>query len=111
MWNRSKKMLAALKEDIHEHIERETQENLNRGMRADEARYAAIRKFGNVTRVSGRYAGGLDHALVRSAGSRYSLWRAPSDPEQSIRAGGHRHARGRHRREHRDFQRCACRSF
>ncbi|MGC2719469.1 MAG: ABC transporter permease [Candidatus Acidiferrales bacterium] len=52
MWNRSKKMLAALKEDIHEHIERETQENLNRGMRADEARYAAIRKFGNVTRVS-----------------------------------------------------------
>jgi predicted permease len=37
--------------EIREHLERETQDNIERGMSADEARYAALRKFGNVTRV------------------------------------------------------------
>ena len=48
---RSKRMLEELDEDIREHIERETQDNIERGMTAAEARYAAMRKFGNVTRV------------------------------------------------------------
>ena len=48
---RSKRMLEELDEDIREHIERETQDNIERGMTAEEARYAAMRKFGNVTRV------------------------------------------------------------
>ena len=48
---RSKRMLDELDADIREHIERETQENIERGMTPEEARYAAVRKFGNVTRV------------------------------------------------------------
>ena len=37
--------------NIREHMERETQDNIERGMTPEEARYAAVRKFGNVTRV------------------------------------------------------------
>jgi predicted permease len=44
-------MLESLDEDIRDHIARETQDNLERGMAPEEARYAAVRKFGNVTRV------------------------------------------------------------
>ena len=46
-----KRMLEGLDEDIRDHIERETQDNIEGGMAAQEARYAAVRKFGNVTRV------------------------------------------------------------
>jgi predicted permease len=48
---RSKRMLNDLDQDIRDHIQRETQDNIERGMPPDEARYAALRKFGNVTRV------------------------------------------------------------
>lgn len=48
---RRKRMLKDLEEDIRDHIERETQDNIERGMSREEARYAAVRKFGNVTRV------------------------------------------------------------
>ncbi|HKE33864.1 MAG TPA: ABC transporter permease [Candidatus Acidoferrum sp.] len=48
---RSKRMLDDLDADIREHIESETQDNIERGMTPEEARYAAVRKFGNVTRV------------------------------------------------------------
>ena len=50
MWRR-KRMLEELEEDIREHFERETQDNIERGMTAEEARYAARRKFGNVMQV------------------------------------------------------------
>jgi predicted permease len=50
MWRRNR-MLKELEEDIREHIERETQDNIERGMTPEEARHAAMRKFGNVTRV------------------------------------------------------------
>ena len=49
--NRRKHMLDDLDQDIHDHIEVETQDNIARGMSPEEARYAALRKFGNVTRV------------------------------------------------------------
>jgi len=49
--NRRKCMMESLDEDIHDYIERETQDNIERGMPPDEARYAALRKFGNVARV------------------------------------------------------------
>src|SRR5690349_22461373 len=49
--SRSKRMLEELDADIREHIERETQDNIERGMTPEEARYSAMRKFGNVTRV------------------------------------------------------------
>ena len=46
-----KRMLADLEQGIHDHIEIETQDNIERGMSPDEARYAALCKFGNVTRA------------------------------------------------------------
>jgi predicted permease len=49
--SRRNRMLDELDQDIREHIERETQDNIERGMSPEEARYAALRKFGNVMRV------------------------------------------------------------
>ncbi len=48
---RTKRMLEELDEDIRDHIETETQDNIDRGMSPEGARYAAMRKFGNVTRI------------------------------------------------------------
>jgi len=48
---RRKRMLESLDQDIREHIAMEAQDNIERGMSPEEARYAAVRKFGNVTRV------------------------------------------------------------
>jgi predicted permease len=48
---RRKHLLEDLDQDIRDHIERETQDNIERGMPPEEAHYAAVRKFGNVTRV------------------------------------------------------------
>jgi predicted permease len=44
-------MMQALDQDIRDFIERETRDNIERGMLPEEACYAALRKFGNVTRV------------------------------------------------------------
>lgn len=52
--NRRKRMLEDLDRDIHDYVARETQDNIERGMSPEEARYAAMRKFGNVTREIGR---------------------------------------------------------
>jgi putative ABC transport system permease protein len=49
--SRRKRMMEDLDQDIRDFIERETQDNIERGMPPEEARYAALRKFGNVTRV------------------------------------------------------------
>ncbi len=49
--SRRKRMLEELDQDIRDHIAQETQDNIDRGMSPQEARYAAMRKFGNVTRV------------------------------------------------------------
>lgn len=40
-----------LDREIRDHLDAETDDNFARGMSADEARAAAVRKFGNVTRV------------------------------------------------------------
>jgi predicted permease len=48
---RRKRMLEGLEQDIRDHIEKETEDNLERGMSGEEARRAAMRKFGNVTRL------------------------------------------------------------
>jgi predicted permease len=48
---RRKRMLADLEQDIRDHLERETQDNVDRGMSPEDARSAARRKFGNVARV------------------------------------------------------------
>src|SRR5215470_15798608 len=49
--NRRKRMMEDLDQDIRDFVERETQDNIERGMAPEEARYAAWRKLGNVTRV------------------------------------------------------------
>jgi predicted permease len=49
--NRRKRMLDGLDQEIRDHIQRDVEENLDRGMSPDEARRAALRKFGNVARV------------------------------------------------------------
>jgi putative ABC transport system permease protein len=49
--NRRKRMLNGLGEDLREYLEIETQDNLDRGMTPAEARYAALRKFGNTALV------------------------------------------------------------
>ena len=48
---RRRHALAGLADDVRDHIERETRENIARGMTPEAARAAARRKFGNVTRV------------------------------------------------------------
>jgi putative ABC transport system permease protein len=49
--NRRKHMMEDLDQDIRDFVERETQDNIERGMPPQEARYAALRKFGNLARV------------------------------------------------------------
>jgi putative ABC transport system permease protein len=49
--NRRKRMLDDLDQDIRDHIELETEDNIARGLSPEDARHAALRKFGNVTRV------------------------------------------------------------
>jgi putative ABC transport system permease protein len=44
-------LLSDLDQDIRDHSDRETQDNIDRGMSPEEACYAALRKFGNVARV------------------------------------------------------------
>jgi putative ABC transport system permease protein len=46
--SRRKRMLQDLDQEIREHIEIATRENIDRGMSPEQARYAALRKFGNV---------------------------------------------------------------
>jgi predicted permease len=46
-----KRMLDDLDQDIRDHLERETQDNIERGMSPEEARYATLCKFGNTTLI------------------------------------------------------------
>src|SRR6266545_3717334 len=45
------KMEEELDEEVRFHLEREIEENIARGMSPEEARYAALRRFGGVERV------------------------------------------------------------
>lgn len=48
---RRKRMLDGLDQDFRDHITQETQDNIARGMSREEARFAALRKFGNVAQI------------------------------------------------------------
>jgi hypothetical protein len=48
---RRKRMLADLEQDIRDHLARETQDNIDRGMSPKNACSAALRKFGNIPRI------------------------------------------------------------
>jgi len=50
-WRGQRRILEDLDQDIRAHIEMEAQDNIERGMSPEEARVAAMRKFGNVTRA------------------------------------------------------------
>ncbi len=50
-WPWRRRLLETLDLDIADHIERETADNIERGMTPAAARYAALRAFGNVTRL------------------------------------------------------------
>ncbi len=47
-----RRMEGGIERDLRDHIEMATEENIARGMPPDEARLAALRKFGNVLRVA-----------------------------------------------------------
>jgi len=47
-----RRLLNDLERDLQDHIEMETRENIERGMTPNEARLAALRRFGNVARVA-----------------------------------------------------------
>ena len=51
MASRRERKLRDIEQDIREHIEIETQDNIGRGMSPEEARRAAMLKFGNIRRV------------------------------------------------------------
>jgi hypothetical protein len=54
-----------LRRDIEEHIEHETHDNIDRGMTPESARAAALRKFGNPTRVAEEtWSGGALSGLI-----------------------------------------------
>ena len=50
IWRR-RRALADLDEDIRDHLARETEENIARGMSREEADVAARRAFGSVARI------------------------------------------------------------
>src|SRR5690349_12199359 len=49
---RRRRALDMLDDDIRDHIERETRDNLDRGMAPDEARRQALLKFGNIALIA-----------------------------------------------------------
>src|ERR1700733_2560833 len=79
---RRKRMLEDLEQDIRHHLETETQDNIERGMSAEEARRAALRKFGNVTRVKEETWGvwnlvWVEQLLQDARFGLRTLWRSP----------------------------------
>ena len=70
--NRRKRMLNDLDENIRDHIEAETQDNIARGMPPEDARYAALRKFGNVTRIQRRNTRSVEFLLARASPAGHS---------------------------------------
>jgi predicted permease len=51
IFTRRERMMEELDQEIRDHIARETEDNIGRGMPPEEARYAAIRKFGGIDQV------------------------------------------------------------
>jgi len=69
---RSKRALDGLDQDIRDHIERETQDNLDRGMAPEEARRQAMLRFGNA-------------ALVKEDTRAVWVWRSLDEVRQDVR--------------------------
>ncbi len=69
---RSRRALSSLDDDIRDHIERETQDNLDRGMSPEEARRQAMLKFGNI-------------ALAKEDARRVWVWAWLDEARQDLR--------------------------
>ena len=50
--NLRRKMENDIERDMRDHIEMETRDNIDRGMSPEEARQAAVRRFGNTMRIA-----------------------------------------------------------
>jgi putative ABC transport system permease protein len=80
---RARRALDGLEDEIRDHIERETQENVERGMAPEEARRQALLKFGNValnkedTRAVWRWQW-LEQLFQDSRYALRTLWRRPT---------------------------------
>ncbi|MBO0863072.1 MAG: ABC transporter permease [Chloracidobacterium sp.] len=62
-----RKLEQELEDEIRAHLEMQIDDNLKEGMSPDEARYAALRKFGGVERVKEEYRDRLSLAAVETA--------------------------------------------
>ena len=93
---------------MRSHIEMQTQENIEAGMKPEEARYAALRQFGWVQSIKDacREQRGVSWIENLDQDLRYR----PTDvvQESSLYCGGRAHSRLGHWREHSHFQRCGC---
>ena len=102
--NRRKRMLNDLDQDIRDHIEVETQDNIARGMSPEEARYAALRKFGNVTRVKEETREVWSFVWLEQLLQDIRLGFRMLLQVPGLHGCRHPHPRSRHRRKHSDIQ-------
>lgn len=77
-----------LQEEIQDHLEKQIQANIARGMLPDEARYAALRAMGNITQIEERCrdARGVNHVESFFQDLRYGLRQLRRNPSFSILA-------------------------
>ena len=104
--NRRKRqrILADLDQDIRDHLARETQDNIDRGMSPEEAHYAALRKFGNVARVQEDTREVWSVVWLERFCAGRPLRPAHVAPFPRLHHRRHPHSRARHRRQHRHLQ-------
>jgi hypothetical protein len=88
-----------LAEEMREHLKLKTEKNLAAGMAAEEARYAAQRQLGNLTRMEeeSRRTWGFPFLESLLQDIRYSM--------PGLRAGGNRYTGSGNRRDHSHLQR------
>ena len=101
---RRRKPVDDLAEEIRSHLEMEEQENLEGGMPPEEAHYAALRRFGNVTLAQERSREMWGWKWVRDALAGHSLRPAHAGEESRLHGRRRHHAGARHRGKHRDLQ-------
>ena len=92
-----------LDEELRFHIEKETEENVRRGMTPDQARRAALVRFGGVEKTKDEIARGEPRRLARDDPAGRPLRAALAAQESGLRRRGDPDAGARHRREHRDL--------